>query len=85
MCKALAWVLEPPPSILGLLPPIFCICFVCFGMFAILSLIISPSGDVLVFMEAVAMLLWRLVVFLILGILGRGFRFDSRCCDEFDT
>ncbi|KAL6292405.1 hypothetical protein ACE6H2_000547 [Prunus campanulata] len=49
----------------------FCICFVCFGMFAVLSLIISPGGDVSVFKEAAAMVLWRLVVFL--PLVGSGF------------
>ncbi|CAL9013539.1 unnamed protein product [Prunus brigantina] len=48
-----------------------CICFVCFGVFAVLSLIISPGGDVSVFMEAAVAILWGLVVFLLL--VGSGF------------
>ncbi|KAL6270940.1 hypothetical protein ACE6H2_002344 [Prunus campanulata] len=118
MCRALARVLAPPPSTLGLLvslalgsvfPGLFldwlrfpswcfggfvfvgvimslmvdlciardfqicssCICFVCFGVFAVLSLIICPDGDVLVFMEAAAAVLWRLVV--VLPSVGSGF------------
>ncbi|ONI21704.1 hypothetical protein PRUPE_2G082500 [Prunus persica] len=49
----------------------FCICFMCFGVFAVLALIISHGGDVSVFMEATATVLWHLLVFLLL--VGSGF------------
>ncbi|VVA23441.1 Hypothetical predicted protein [Prunus dulcis] len=99
MCRALPRVLTLPPSILGLLPPPsllrMLVSLALGSVFPVLSLIISPGGDVSIFMEAAASLLWRSVVFLLLatsdgdeGILhlvGRDFRLDSYYCDEFDT
>ncbi|CAL8138969.1 unnamed protein product [Prunus armeniaca] len=58
MCRALAWVLAPPPSILGLLPPPsllrMLVSLALGSVFLVLSLIISHGGDLSVFMEATA-------------------------------
>ncbi|CAL8119984.1 unnamed protein product [Prunus armeniaca] len=126
MCRALARVLAPPPSILGLLPPpsllrmlvslalgsvipgllldwlllrywwfggfvfvgvIESLMFLyLFCVFAILSLIISASGDVSVFMEAAAT--WAFTVafvwthfyefhYLVIGIAFLSMKLDS--------
>ncbi|KAI5333655.1 hypothetical protein L3X38_023787 [Prunus dulcis] len=70
MCRTLPRVLAPPPSILGLLPPPsllrMLVSLALGSVFPILSLIISPGGDVSVFMEAATAVLWHLVVFLLM-------------------
>lgn len=48
----------------------------CFGVFVVLSLMISPGGDVSIFMEATTAVLWHLMVFLLLvssGVLDSNF------------
>ncbi|KAI5321319.1 hypothetical protein L3X38_030390 [Prunus dulcis] len=75
MCRALARVRAPPPSILGLLPPPslirMLVSLALESVFPVLSLITSPGGDVSVFMEVKVALLWRFMVFLLL--VGSGF------------
>ncbi|CAL2262887.1 unnamed protein product [Prunus armeniaca] len=70
MCRALARVRAPPPSILGLLPPPsllrMLVSLALGSVFPVLSLITSPDGDISIFMEAAAAILWCLVVFLLL-------------------